>query len=102
MIKSLKGKRNFAARLVEFPKPLLANSRKVPCVQKLLANTVSAIIVFNRVIPPTHTQKAHTYTENCVSTVYEKILRKKAAKCLILLDAGTGIEPVYTDLQVIC
>jgi len=31
--------------------------------------------------------------------VYEKILRKKAAKCLILLEAGTGIEPVYTDLQ---
>ena len=42
---------------------------------------------------------AHTYTENCVSTVYEKILGKKAAKCLILLEAGTGIEPVYTDLQ---
>jgi hypothetical protein len=31
--------------------------------------------------------------------VYEKIVRKKAAKCLILLEAGTGIEPVYTDLQ---
>jgi hypothetical protein len=42
---------------------------------------------------------AHAYTENCVSTVYEKILRKKAAKWLILLEAGTGIEPVYTDLQ---
>ena len=42
---------------------------------------------------------AHTYTENCVSTVYEKIVRKKVAKCLIFLEAGTGIEPVYTDLQ---
>ena len=42
---------------------------------------------------------AHTYTENCVSTVYEKIVRKKVAKYLILLEAGTGIEPVYTDLQ---
>ena len=46
-----------------------------------------------------HGDSAHTYTENCVSTVYEKIFRKKAAKCLILLEAGTGIEPVYTDLQ---
>ena len=46
-----------------------------------------------------HGDSAHTYTENGVSTVYEKILRKKAAKCLILLEAGTGIEPVYTDLQ---
>jgi len=42
---------------------------------------------------------ADTYTENCVSTVYEKIMRAKSAKCLILLEAGTGIEPVYTDLQ---
>ena len=41
---------------------------------------------------------ADTYTENCVSTVYEKIVRKKATKCLILLEKGTGIEPVYTDL----
>ena len=46
-----------------------------------------------------HGEAAHTYTENCVSTVYVKIARKKAAKCLILLEAGTGIEPVYTDLQ---
>ena len=36
-----------------------------------------------------HTQK----------TVYEKNVKKKAAKYLILLEAGTGIEPVYTDLQ---
>jgi len=56
MIKSLKGKRNFAARVVEFPKSLLANSRKVQCEQKLLANTASAITVFNTVIPLTHTQ----------------------------------------------
>ena len=42
---------------------------------------------------------AQTYTENCVSTVYENIFRKKASKCLILLEAGTGIELVYTDLQ---
>ena len=27
------------------------------------------------------------------------IAREKAAKSLILLEAGTGIEPVYTDLQ---
>ena len=46
-----------------------------------------------------HGDSAQTYTENCVSTVYEKIVREKAAKCLILLEAGTGIEPVYTDLQ---
>ena len=46
-----------------------------------------------------HGDSADTYTENCVSTVYEKIVRKKVAKCLILLEAGTGIEPVYTDLQ---
>ena len=46
-----------------------------------------------------HGDSAHTYAENCVSTVYEIIVRKKAAKCLILLEAGTGIEPVYTDLQ---
>ena len=46
-----------------------------------------------------HGDSGHTYTENCVSTVYEKIVREKAAKCLILLEAGTGIEPVYTDLQ---
>ena len=46
-----------------------------------------------------HGDSAYTYTENCVSTVYEKIVRKKAAKCLILLEAGTGIEPGYTDLQ---
>ena len=46
-----------------------------------------------------HGDSAHTYTENCVSTVYEGIVREKAAKCLILLEAGTGIEPVYTDLQ---
>jgi hypothetical protein len=32
-------------------------------------------------------------------TVYHKIVREKAAKYLILLEAGTGIEPVYTDLQ---
>ena len=48
-----------------------------------------------------HGDSAHTYTENCVSTVYEKIVRKKGAKCLILLESGTGIEPVYTDLQII-
>ena len=66
MIKSLKGKRNFAAGFVEFAKSLLANSIKVPCEQKLLANTVSAITVFNRVIPPTHTQK----------TVYRLCMRK--------------------------
>ena len=46
-----------------------------------------------------HGDSAHTYTENCVSTVYEKNVRKKATKFLILLEAGTGIEPVYTDLQ---
>ena len=46
-----------------------------------------------------HGDSAQTYTQNCVSTVYEKIVRKKAAKFLILLEAGTGIEPVYTDLQ---
>ena len=66
MIKSLKGKRNFAAVIVEFAKSLLANSRKVPCEQKLLANTASAITVFNRVIPLTHTQK----------TVYRLCMRK--------------------------
>jgi len=57
MIKSLKGKRNFAAVITPLSKSLLANSRKVQCEQKLLANTVSAITVFNRVIPLTHTQK---------------------------------------------
>ena len=57
MIKSLKGKRNFAAVIVEFAKSLLAKSIKVPCEQKLLANTASAITVFNTVIPLTHTQK---------------------------------------------
>ena len=46
-----------------------------------------------------HGDSADTYTENCVSTVYEKIVRKKVVKCLILLEAGTGVEPVYTDLQ---
>ena len=46
-----------------------------------------------------HGNSAHIYTENCVSTVYEEIVRKKSPKCLILLEAGTGIEPVYTDLQ---
>ena len=46
-----------------------------------------------------HGDSAQIDTENCVSTVYEKFLRKKADKCLILLEAGTGIEPVYTDLQ---
>ena len=46
-----------------------------------------------------HGDSAQTYTENCVSTVYEKFVRKKAAKYLILLEAGTVIEPVYTDLQ---
>ena len=46
-----------------------------------------------------HGDSAHTYAENCVSTVYKKFLRKRAAKFLILLEAGTGIEPVYTDLQ---
>jgi hypothetical protein len=46
-----------------------------------------------------HGDSAHTYTENCVSTVYEEIVRKKVAKYLILLEAGTGIEPVSTDLQ---
>ena len=46
-----------------------------------------------------HGDSAQTYTENCVSTVYDKIVREKAHKCLILLEAGTGIEPVYTDLQ---
>ena len=46
-----------------------------------------------------HGESAQAYTENCVSTVYEKNVRKKAAKSLILLEAGTGIEPVYTDLQ---
>ena len=46
-----------------------------------------------------HDDSAQTYTEKCVSTVHEEIVRKKAAKCLILLEAGTGIEPVYTDLQ---
>ena len=71
---------------------MLANSRKVQREHKLLENTVNAITVFNTVI-------LLRYTENCVSTVYEKIVRKKAAKCLILLEAGTGIEPVYTDLQ---
>ena len=57
MIKSLKGKRNFASVITEFAKSLLANSRKVPCEHKLLANTVSAITVFNTVILRTHTQK---------------------------------------------
>ena len=47
-----------------------------------------------------HGDSAHTYTENCVSTVYEEIVRKKVAKCLILFEAGTGIEPVSTDLQL--
>ena len=46
-----------------------------------------------------HGDSAQTYTENCVSIVYEQFVRKKAAKYLILLEAGTGIEPVYTDLQ---
>ena len=46
-----------------------------------------------------HGDSAQTYTENCASTVYKEIVTKKAAKCLILLEAGTGIEPVYTDLQ---
>ena len=41
-----------------------------------------------------HGDSAQTYIEHCVSTVYEKIMRKKADKCLILLEAGTGIEPV--------
>ena len=48
-----------------------------------------------------YSDSAYTYTENCVSTVYEKIVRKKASKCLILLDSGAGIEPVYTDLQIV-
>ena len=48
-----------------------------------------------------HGDSAQTYTENCVSTVYEEIVRKKSAKCLILLRVGTGIEPVYTDFQSI-
>ena len=48
-----------------------------------------------------HGDSAHTYKENCVSTVYRQIVREKASKCLILLEAGTGIEPVYTDLQLI-
>jgi len=66
MIKSLKGKRNFAARVVEFPKSLLANSRKVACEQKLLENTANAITVFNTVILLKHTQK----------TVYRLCIRK--------------------------
>ena len=66
MIKSLKGKRNFAGGFVEFPKSLLKNSRKVPCEQKLLANTASAITVLDRVILLTHTQK----------TVYRLCMRK--------------------------
>jgi len=66
MIKSLKGKRNFAAVITEVPKSLLANSIKVLCEHKLLANTVSAITVFNTVIPLTHTQK----------TVYRLCMRK--------------------------
>jgi len=66
MIKSLKGKRNFAAVIVEFAKSLLANSIKVPCEQKLLANTASAITVLNRVFPLIHTQK----------TVYRLCMRK--------------------------
>jgi len=66
MIKSLKGKRNFAAGFVEFLKSLLKNSRKLRCEQKLLVNTASAITVFNTVIPLTHTQK----------TVYRLCMRK--------------------------
>ena len=46
-----------------------------------------------------HSDSVQTYTENCVSTVYDKIVREKSAMYLILLEAGTGIEPVYTDLQ---
>jgi hypothetical protein len=57
MIKSLKGKRNFAGAITEFPKSLLANRKKVPCEQKLLENTIKAITVFNTVILLTHTQK---------------------------------------------
>jgi hypothetical protein len=57
MIKSLKGKRNFAAAITEFPKSLQANSRKVRREQKLLENTATAITVFNTVIPLKHTQK---------------------------------------------
>ena len=52
--------------------------------------------MFNGAIPLMHTAKLCI---TCVSTVYHKIVREKAAKYLILLEAGTGIEPVYTDLQ---
>ena len=57
MTKSLKGKRNFAAVIGELPKSLQANSRKLRREHKLLENTISAITVFNTVIPLKHTQK---------------------------------------------
>jgi hypothetical protein len=66
MIKSLKGKRNFATVITELPKSLLANSGKVPREQKLLANTAKAITLFNTVILRTHTQK----------TVYRLCMKK--------------------------
>lgn len=46
----------------------------------------------------TEGDSAQTYTENCVATVYEKIAKEKASKCLTLLGLGTGIEP-FTNLQ---
>ena len=36
---------------------------------------------------------------DCVSIVYGVFGDYFMSKCLILLEAGTGIEPVYTDLQ---
>ena len=66
MIKSLKGKRNFAFVITECSKSLLANRKKVLSEHKLLANTAKAITLFNTVIPLTHTQK----------TVYRLCMRK--------------------------
>ena len=50
-------------------------------------------------LPDSPLYSAQTYTENCVLTLYEKIVTGKVTKLLILLEAGSGIEPVYTDSQ---
>jgi hypothetical protein len=51
---------------------------------------------FNTAIQRTQTQAQR---QKCVSSVYENFGLKNDAKPLILLEASTGIEPVYTDLQ---
>ncbi|MDG2316423.1 MAG: hypothetical protein P8M36_05835, partial [Gammaproteobacteria bacterium] len=42
---------------------------------------------------------AHTHNEKCVSSVYEKNMRKQADRYFSLLDSGTGIEPVDIRTQ---